>query len=60
MNIMIQPGDVSVGRPMKHDPEIIKKVINEKAAGKPAKKIAEENDIPLRTVYYYLKNGLKE
>ncbi len=59
-NINIQPGDVHVGRPMKHDPELIKRIINEKANGKPVKKIAEDYDVPVRTIYYYLKNGLNE
>ena len=59
-NITIQPGDINVGRPMKHDIKLIKKVINEKANGKPVKKISEETDIPIRTIYYYLKNGLNE
>ena len=58
--IDIQPGDIKVGRPMKHDTETIKKILNEKANGKPVKKIAEEYDVPVRTIYYYLKNGLKE
>jgi|GEM_PF-2074798 len=60
LNIDIQPGDIRVGRPMKHDIELIRKIINEKANGKPVKKISEENDVPVRTIYYYLKNGLNE
>ena len=59
-DIELQPGDFRVGRPMKHDIKIIKDVIDQRASGKPAKLIAEDTGIPLRTVYFYLKNGLNE
>lgn len=59
-NVEIKSGDIRVGRPMKHDAEVIKQVINQRAAGKPAKQIARDFDVPLRTVYFYLKNGLTE
>ena len=58
-NIELQPGDFRVGRPMKHDEDIIKDVINQRATGKPAKLIAQDTGIPLRTVYFYLKNGVQ-
>ena len=60
LNINIEPGEIKVGRPMKHDLALIRKVINEKANGKPVKKISQETDIPVRTIYYYLKNGLNQ
>ncbi len=60
LGIEIQPGDIRVGRPLKHDINLIRRVINEKAKGKPVKQISEENGIPVRTIYYYLKNGVKE
>ncbi|NYZ79943.1 DUF1699 family protein [Candidatus Micrarchaeota archaeon] len=59
-SIEIKSGDIRVGRPMKHDAEVIKQVLNQRAAGKPAKQISQEFDVPLRTVYFYLKNGLTE
>ncbi|MEM0372387.1 MAG: DUF1699 family protein [archaeon] len=58
--IEIKAGNVKVGRPMKHDAETIKQVISQRAAGKSAKQISKEFDVPLRTVYFYLKNGLTE
>ena len=60
IGVEIQPGDIRVGRPLKHDINLIRKVINEKANGKPVKQISEENGIPVRTIYYYLKNGVNQ
>jgi hypothetical protein len=59
-DIELQPGTFRVGRPMKHDIKVIKDVIDQRASGRPAKLIAENTGIPLRTVYFYLKNGLSE
>ena len=58
--VTIQSGDFKVGRPKIHDDETIRQIISQRAAGKAAKKISEDLDVPLRTVYFYLKNGLKE
>ncbi|MFH0987106.1 MAG: DUF1699 domain-containing protein [Candidatus Micrarchaeota archaeon] len=58
--IQINAGEWKAGRPMKHDIELIKEVIKQRADGKGAKKIAEDINIPLRTVYFYLRNGVPE
>ena len=58
--VELTPGDFKVGRPMKHDIDMVKQIINQRGAGKPAKQISQEFDVPLRTVYFYLKNGIEE
>ncbi len=58
-NIALKQGEFSAGRPKKYDLEVIKQIHSNRQGGKSAKKIAEEFDIPLRTVYYHLKNGLE-
>jgi hypothetical protein len=59
-NITLTSGDFKVGRPMVHDPETIKQIISKRASGVPAKVISQEFEVPLRTVYFYLKNGVQE
>ena len=56
-NIELKAGEFSVGRPRKYKGDTIKQILNERSTGKSAKKISEEYDIPLRTVYYHIKNG---
>ena len=55
-----QPGNFKVGRPKKYKADEIRKIFAQKSMGKPAKLIAEEMEMPLRTVYFYLKNGFEE
>lgn len=55
--IKLEPGEFKVGRPKKYDEDTIREVIENRANGKPAKEIASEMEMPLRTVYFYLKNG---
>jgi hypothetical protein len=55
--IKLEPGEFPVGRPKKYDDETIKEVLSSRENGKPAKEIAAEMEMPLRTVYFYLKNG---
>jgi hypothetical protein len=58
--IALAPGDFKVGRPNKWDKEQVKGVLTKRSSGLSAKAIAQELDMPLRTVYFYLKNGLNE
>lgn len=58
--IALLPGEFAVGRPKKYDDETIKEVLSSRENGKPAKEIAAEMEMPLRTVYFYLKNGNSE
>lgn len=55
--IELRQGDFRVGRPKKYDQETVQAILGRKGSGQPAKAIAQEMDIPLRTVYFYLKNG---
>jgi len=55
--IKLEAGEFAVGRPKKYDDDTIREVIEHRANGKPAKEIASEMEMPLRTVYFYLKNG---
>ena len=56
-SIELKPGEFSVGRPKKYNLDTIKQIVTDRSSGKSAKKISQEYDIPLRTVYYHLKNG---
>jgi len=56
---VVQPGDFKVGRPKKYADDTIRRVVSDRESGKPAKAISREHEMPLRTVYYYLKNGLR-
>jgi len=55
--IKLDAGEFKVGRPKKYDEDTIREVIESRNNGKPAKEIAAEMEMPLRTVYFYLKNG---
>lgn len=57
IDVSMEPGTFRVGRPRIYDKQQITTIINDKQMGKPAKLIAQERDVPLRTVYFYLKNG---
>jgi hypothetical protein len=59
-SVKLGEGDFRVGRPNKYDAETLKQIAAQRAAGKQVKNIAAEMDIPLRTVYFYLKNGNRE
>jgi hypothetical protein len=48
--------DVRIGRPNKYDEKVVSDIRGKRAAGTAVKEIAREMKIPLRTVYYYLKN----
>jgi hypothetical protein len=58
--IKLEGGDFAVGRPRKYDDDTIKEVLDARTGGKAAKDIASEMEMPLRTVYFYLKNGNSE
>ncbi|MCD6522279.1 MAG: DUF1699 family protein [Candidatus Diapherotrites archaeon] len=49
--------DVKVGRPKKYSNETVREIIERRRNGQPVKDISKEMNIPLRTVYYYLKNA---
>ncbi len=53
--VKLEPGEFKVGRPNKYDEDTIAMMITARKNGKTAKQISEEFEIPLRTVYYYLK-----
>ncbi len=53
--IEITPGEFTAGRPPKYDDETIAQIISKRRNGNTAKQISEEMNIPLRTVYFYLK-----
>ncbi len=55
--IKLEAGEFAVGRPKKYDDDTIREVLESRTNGKPAKEIATEMEMPLRTVYFYLKNG---
>jgi hypothetical protein len=54
-NIAFEEGGFRVGRPKKYAQETINQILSKRQDGRPAKVIADEMDIPLRTVYFYLK-----
>ncbi|MBI1973685.1 helix-turn-helix domain-containing protein [Candidatus Micrarchaeota archaeon] len=53
--IIFQPGEFPVGRPKKYESGTVAQIVNMRKTGKPAKAIAKELSIPLRTVYFYLR-----
>jgi len=55
--IKLEAGEFAVGRPKKYDDDTIREVLESRTNGKSAKEIAAEIEMPLRTVYFYLKNG---
>lgn len=57
VDLELKPGDFKAGRPKKYASDTITQIIGERSTGKSARKISEEHNIPLRTVYYHLKNG---
>lgn len=53
--VRIQAGPFPTGRPPKYTPDMVQMIRGQRASGKPAKQIANDSQIPLRTVYYYLQ-----
>ena len=49
--------DVKVGWPKKYMDPVVKDIFDRRKRCQAVKDIAKEMDIPLRTVYYYLKNS---
>ena len=43
------------GRPREHDEHTVKEIIRLRTSGRTAKQVSEEMLVPLRTVYFYLK-----
>jgi len=54
-SVAFKGGDFAVGRPKKYDEETIREISEQRQAGKPVKQIAQDMNIPLRTVYFYLR-----
>jgi len=54
--IEIKENPIRVGRPMVHKDKTVNSVLELRTQGVSAAKISEQLEIPLRTVYYYLKN----
>ncbi len=48
--------EVRIGRPNKYDEKRISEIRTKRSSGMPVKDISTSMNIPLRTVYYYLKN----
>lgn len=55
--VTIRHHEVGVGRPKKYDGNAIGKIRSLRQTGTPVKEIAKQMNIPLRTVYYHLKNN---
>lgn len=55
--VTIRHHEVGVGRPKKYGSEAIGKIRTLRQQGTPVKDIAKQMNIPLRTVYYHLKNN---
>ena len=55
--IKFEAGDFKVGRPVKYEDDIVKTIFDQRASGVPVKQISENINMPLRTVYFYLKNN---
>ncbi|MFC2175165.1 DUF1699 family protein [archaeon] len=55
--VSIKHHEVGVGRPKKYNKKSIGKIKEMRKEGVPVKNIAKEMAIPLRTVYYHLKNN---
>lgn len=53
--VALRQGDFKVGRPKKYDAGTVQAILGKKTSGQSAKAIAQEMEIPLRTVYFYLK-----
>lgn len=54
-NVKLAHKDVKVGRPVKYNNGIVEQITSRRSAGDSVKVISQEMNIPLRTVYYYLK-----
>ncbi|MCK4327458.1 MAG: helix-turn-helix domain-containing protein [Candidatus Diapherotrites archaeon] len=55
--VVIKHHEVGVGRPKKYNKKSIGKIMEMRNNGVPVKEIAKQMNIPLRTVYYHLKNN---
>jgi hypothetical protein len=55
--VRIKHHEVGVGRPKKYDDPTLGKIRNLRGQGTAVKDIAKQMNIPLRTVYYHLKNN---
>lgn len=55
--VKIKHHEVGVGRPKKYDNPTISKIVSLREQNVPVKDIAKQMNIPLRTVYYHLKNN---
>lgn len=55
--ITIKHHEVGVGRPKKYDSPTLKQIAELRDGGVAVKDIAKRMNIPLRTVYYHLKNN---
>ncbi len=55
--ISFESGGFKVGRPKKYSVDTVQQILRQRQDGKAAKAISEEMDIPLRTVYFYLRIG---
>jgi len=49
--------EVGVGRPKKYESELLAKIRDLREKGTSVKEIAKNSNMPLRTVYYHLKNN---
>ncbi|MEM3411796.1 MAG: helix-turn-helix domain-containing protein [archaeon] len=58
VNIIVEPGNFKIGRPRKYHEDTLKYILAKYSEGVAPKNIAKELNIPLRTVYHYIKNGL--
>ena len=57
--IRLSHKDIRVGRPKKYADDTVQTILAKKSTGMSVKDIANEMQIPLRTVYYYLKKAEK-
>ncbi len=55
--VTIKHHEVGVGRPKKYDSQTLGKIMSLRQQRVPVKDIAKRMGIPLRTVYYHLKNN---
>src|SRR3989338_5681626 len=56
-SIKFTSGDFKVGRPVKYEDATAKAIFDQRKTGVPVKQISENVNMPLRTVYFYLKNN---
>ncbi|ASJ00736.1 DUF1699 family protein [Thermococcus gorgonarius] len=56
LGVELVPESFPRGRPKKYDEETLRKVVEMIESGKGAKEVSESLNIPLRTVYYIVKN----